>query len=131
MIIPERGLGCRAFRSFRKIAKIATAKNGTVPIKRAINPEEMCFPASVTKNQGTTISTAPNTNTYGQAFRAGLSPPMRAAYGIRNMTPSKVLRKTMEGVEKLSRAMTIKKYGRPQIKPTRAKRIRPFRVTTQ
>jgi hypothetical protein len=56
---------------------------------------------------------------------------MRAAYGIKNMTPSKVLRKTMEGVEKLSRAMTIKKYGRPQIKPTRAKRIRPFRVTTQ
>ena len=49
-----------------------------------------------------------------------------AAYGIRTRAPRKVLRKTMEGVEKLSKANAIKKYGSPQNTPARENRTMPF-----
>ena len=93
------------------MARIATAKNGTVEIKSPAKPEEIDFSASVIRYQGPTISKTAKSRTYGQALSAGFSPPVAAAYGISTKAPIKVLAKTMEGVEKLSQMEVLYNLG--------------------
>jgi hypothetical protein len=60
-----------------------------------------------------------------------MRPPVSAAYGISIKAPRRVLANTIVGVEKLSRASAMKKYGRPQNSPANEKRIRPLVDTSQ
>lgn len=53
------------------------------------------------------------------------------AYGTKTNAPIKVLAKTMVGVEKLSRAIAIKKYGSPQKTPVSRNSTNPRRDTGQ
>ena len=55
--------------------------------------------------------------------------PVMMAYGTKTKAPIKVLAKTMVGVEKLSRAIAIKKYGSPQKTPVSRNSINPRRDT--
>lgn len=107
--IPASGIGLSAVRSLNTRARIATAKNGTVEINNPARPDEIYFSASVIKNQGPTISKPANSKTYGQAFKTFFAAPVLIAYGTKTKAPIRVLAKTMVGVEKLSRAMAIKK----------------------